>query len=167
MCALTPNIAPCTVRAGSFLVVPAGIHQRHASSPAASTTYVYAYGEWSAPLAHLPVLSAPTVAVRFCPLLLRLRPEPSLVTEVVSRASSQVAADGVPPKGNDSAVALTVSSGEVLAAVAVATAAVSEKGAESGQGLAHLPYRMLFAVATLDSVVIYDTQVRCILPRND
>lgn len=150
--------------AGSFLVVPAGIHQRHATSPAASTTYVYAYGEWSAPLAHLPVLAAPTVAVRFCPLLLRLRPEPSPVTEVVSGAASQVAAAGVTPKGSDSAGAMTASSGEVLA---VATAAVSEEGGESGQGLVHLPYRMLFAVATLDSVVIYDTQVRYIPPRDD
>lgn len=139
-------------------MVPAGMHQRHTSASAVSTTYVYAYGAWGAPLAHLPVLTAPTVAVRFCPLLLRLRTEPLHMRGGLGAASSRAASAAQGPAVPDAA--LTPSEGDpALATAAAAAAAVCEDKSGAALDFVQLPYRMLFAVATVDSVVIYDTQV--------
>ena len=126
-------------------MVPAGLHQRHAAVPASSTTYVYAAGSWASPLAHLPALTSPTVAVRFCPLLLRLRPETPAAADVAALTGAELRLKG----------------GAVDPAAAAEAAAGVEKSAADGPAppLVQLPYRMLFAVATLDSVIIYDTQV--------
>ena len=117
---------PCP--AGSFLVVPAGIHQRHAAAPASSTTYVYAAGSWAVPLAHLPALAAPTVAVRFCPLLLRLRPE----------SPPAAAAAGEPDGASAGAEVLPDGGADAAAAPAAAAAAGAEAAADRGRSAAAL-----------------------------
>lgn len=95
-------------RTGSFLAVPAGMFKADASSPAINTTYLFARNDWSAPIAHLPTLSRPSVAVRFCPVPFRSQPAAST--------------------GCDTP-------------------------------FSSLPYRFVLAVATMDSVILYDTQV--------
>ncbi|ANZ73920.1 BA75_00259T0 [Komagataella pastoris] len=90
---------------GNILATPAGIFKSSDDSPESHTVYLYGRGSLSqAPIAHLPGLKKPAVAVRFSPVKLDLVP-------------------GLP-----------------------------------NEGVFSLPYRMLLAVATQDSVVIYDTQ---------
>ncbi|KAH7622201.1 putative Chromatin assembly factor 1 subunit FAS2 [Nannochloris sp. 'desiccata'] len=91
---------------GSLLALPAGTHRSTAPTGPRdlNTAYLYARGNWAAPVAHLPAQSKPVVAVRFCPVLFRKDPNASC------------------PALYD-----------------------------------QLPYKMVFAVATLDSVIIYDT----------
>jgi chromatin assembly factor 1 subunit B len=91
---------------GSILALPAGTHRSTAPTGPRdlNTAYLYARGNWTAPIVHLPAQNKPVVAVRFCPVLFRKDPSASC-----------------PAPFNQ------------------------------------LPYKMVFAVATLDSVVIYDT----------
>jgi hypothetical protein len=89
----------------------------------------------SAPLAHLPSLGHPPVVARFSPLLYRLRP-----------------GEGAGPGAT--AVAGVGDGGSGTGAVPPA----STTGAHV-HPWERLPYRMVWAVATLDSVLLYDTQV--------
>ena len=141
--------------AGSFLVIPAGISQQDAE--ATNTTYVYARGHWKAPVAHLPALDAPTVAVRFCPHLFKLRH---------GARSNEAAGPG--ERGSSPDTRGPASSAHGASAQPATTVAIAEprrdpapSGAEEGSDAAWtaLQYRMLFAVATTDSVIVYDTQV--------
>jgi chromatin assembly factor 1 subunit B len=109
--------------------------QSQQGAAAVNTAYVYARGHWKAPVAHLPALSAPSVAVRFCPHLFQLRPGAARGRAGPSSGPLGTPADGGAGRGGAAGVA----------------------GDECPW--ATLPYRMLFAVATMDSVVIYDTQV--------
>ena len=116
-------------------MIPAGMSQSQQGAAAVNTAYVYARDHWKAPVAQLPALAAPTVAVRFCPHLFELR----------SNAAGGSASPSPGPPADGGA-------GRFGAAHAARY---------SGEcPWATLPYRMLFAVATMDSVVIYDTQVR-------
>ena len=104
--------------------------QSQPGAAAVNTTYVYARGHWKAPVAHLPALAA-TVAVRFCPHLFELRPDAVRGSAGPGGGAPAGSADGGKGRSDD-----------------------------GDCPWAELPYRMLFAVATLDSVIIYDTQVR-------
>ncbi|KAL5220525.1 hypothetical protein ABZP36_025238 [Zizania latifolia] len=86
---------------GSFLVLPAGL--RKYSSEVINTAYIMSRRDLSRPAIQLPGASKAIVAVRFCPILFRLR------------------------------------------------------GSQS-DGFFKLPYRVIFAVATLDSLYVYDTE---------
>eukprot|EP00798_Chlamydomonas_sp_ICE-L_P022059 gene22059-29124_t len=96
--------AMATEVTGSVLAVPAGIFKADSCAPVLNTTYIFGRGDWSSPLMHLPSLSKPVVAVRFCPTLFTLK-------------------EDTPPGP-----------------------------------LFKMNYRMIFAIATMDSVLVYDTQ---------
>ncbi|XP_006659032.1 chromatin assembly factor 1 subunit FAS2 homolog [Oryza brachyantha] len=86
---------------GSFLVLPAGLCKY--SSEVINTAYIMSRRDLSRPAIQLPGASKAIVAVRFCPVLFRLR------------------------------------------------------GSQS-DGFFKLPYRVIFAVATLNSLYVYDTE---------
>ncbi|XP_010244038.1 PREDICTED: chromatin assembly factor 1 subunit FAS2 isoform X2 [Nelumbo nucifera] len=88
---------------GSFLLVPAGSYKFTPTSDSVNTAYIFSRKDLSRPALQLPGASKPIVAVRFCPVVFRLR-------------------------GSNSA------------------------------GFFKLPYRLIFAVATLNSLYIYDTE---------
>lgn len=88
---------------GSFLVAPAGSYRILPSSDTLNTAYIFSRKDLSRPAFQLPAANKPVVAVRFCPVVFKLR------------------------------------------------------GCESDK-LFKLPYRFVFAVATLNSLYIYDTE---------
>ncbi|KAK9809784.1 hypothetical protein WJX73_006467 [Symbiochloris irregularis] len=90
---------------GSFLLMPAGIHQRSRAASPVNAALAFCDGSWTSPVFHMPAVK-PVVAARFSPVLYRRRPHHS-----------------------------------------------------SDNAAFQQPYRMLFALATLDSVAIYDTQM--------
>ncbi|WIA28323.1 hypothetical protein OEZ86_010873 [Tetradesmus obliquus] len=124
---------------GSLLAIPAGLAKAaqgsssNSSSGVQHTTYVYARGNWSSPVASLPCPSKASTAVKFCPLLFQLQQQSSSVDG---------SSNGAP-------------SNEAAAAASGAEAGVADPAAVNVLGL---PYRMVLAVATLDSVLLYDMQ---------
>lgn len=153
-----------------------------ASGPQRSTVYLYARGNLhrsNAPIAHLPGHKTATLVVKFSPILYELRRGGS-----AGRINSEE--DGIAPHptipleaGKQKTVAL--SSAASVAGGVASSASVSgangassvEETSESGDAnttpkqstasappasMIGLPYRMIFAVATHDSVWIYDTQ---------
>lgn len=88
---------------GSFLLVPAGSYKIGTASESVNAAYIFSRKDLSRPAIQLPCASKAVVAVRFCPVLFKL-------------------------KGTNS------------------------------DGLFKLPYRIVFAVATLNSLYIYDTE---------
>ena len=92
---------------------------------------------------HLPVLATPVVAVAFCPSLLALRP-------------SQ-------PAGTATAPAAATDGSDTAAGQPADQQKASAGSHTDGKGPVQLPYRMVFAVATAESVILYDTQVCFVL----
>lgn len=88
---------------GSFLVAPAGSYRVLPASDTLNTAYIFSRKDLSRPALQLPAANKPVVAVRFCPIIFKLR-------------------------GSDS------------------------------DKFFKLPYRFVFAVATLNSLYIYDTE---------
>lgn len=147
-----------------------------------NTVYIYTRGGINkAPIAHLPGHKKPSVAVRCSPIIYTLRqstvpptkhitidtssseePIPSLpepITKPTSAAGTPSVMDPPPPPrltANDSQGAETTTpaaAGASSTATAAATAATP--GPKSAFALSH---RMIYAVATQDSVLLYDTQ---------
>ena len=77
------------------------------------------------------------MAVRFCPQLFRLQ-SPTQTHEVADKQQSDELGSGAGHQCHDTA---------------------DKQAATTQQQAFQLPYRMLFAIATLDSIIIYDTQV--------
>lgn len=106
------------------VVIPCGQLDR-----GAPTTLVFARGAFDAPIAHLPV-PKPTIAVRFCPLLFKLRRE-------------QPAPEASQP--------LSERAAETLGGATDAPAA-------SARPWLPLPHRTVWAVLTADSILVYDSE---------
>ena len=128
---------------GAFLAVPAGL----AISPQSSgdfAAHVYARGSWSHPVLSLPTLAKPAVAVRFCPVIFEREGD---------RPSAEADATA-----SDAPGAETPRAGEGGASPASSPSPAADRG-EHGQGgtFSELPYRMVFATASLDAVAVYDT----------
>ncbi|KAK3861851.1 hypothetical protein Pcinc_032227 [Petrolisthes cinctipes] len=98
---------------GELLLTPTGIMESDTASTT-NGTYVFARSNPTKPVLYLPTKDKYTLAVRFCPLLFKLRPSPNQ------------------EEGQDNA--------------------------EEQPKLFQLPYRMIFAVATQNAVLLYDTQ---------
>lgn len=117
---------------GSLLLTPSGIFKNSSGADEEFTNTVYIYtrsGLNRAPVAHLPGLKKPSIAIRFNPILYKLKNT----------------ADGPPKKlmkTGDGAPQDTKSGSEIA----------------TKKSFFNLPYRMVFAVATQDSVVVYDTE---------
>ncbi|GAB4818954.1 hypothetical protein N2152v2_006000 [Parachlorella kessleri] len=133
---------------GSFLVVPAAQHKASATSRTVNTAYVYARDKWNAPLLHLPGHFKPVVAVRFCPVIFKRdqQPQPQAAAAPAAAAAAL---------GNDAA--LLSPAGDVQQPGGGMQQGAASSPAEPAALPFDLPYTMVFAVATLDSVVLYST----------
>lgn len=149
---------------GSLLFTPAGQYKTmHVSSTDPSktsdevinTVYVYTRAGFSKPpISHLPGHKKPSVAIKCSPIFYTLRQAPQPAKHMTLDTSSgeeafglpesvvdEADADGNKPKGSDT--------GD------------SDKQDDTGATITPvfaLPYRVVYAVATQDAVMVYDTQ---------
>jgi chromatin assembly factor 1 subunit B len=120
---------------GSLLLAPAGIHK---SEDTVDTVYIYTRaGFHKPPVAHLPNQKKPAVAIRCCPKVFKLR-EPQPTKHATYDSSSGEEMHALPP---------------------TETSAQPQEGGPTGDAF-NLPYAIVYAVATHDSVLIYNTQQR-------
>lgn len=138
------------------------------------TVYIYSRANLSnAPIAHLPGQKTASVAVRFSPIFYDLRetrsarPTKTIVLNdngtnepVKVKLSDTVDASVVkddPPAVAESSATSTPAPGEGVGLLTPTTTPLSAV-AGPPQSTFALPYRMYFAVATQDAVLLYDTQ---------
>ncbi|GAA5888549.1 hypothetical protein JCM16303_004253 [Sporobolomyces ruberrimus] len=125
------------------------------------TVYIYTRSNVSKPpVANLMGHRTTSIAIRFCPVLWELRRGNSNENEGASGSGSGGGEDGEPLR-----IELTDESKEVPLPGSTASTTGGEGGSDSThptttttRSLFDLPYRMVYAVATLDSVYLYDTQ---------
>ncbi|EHK40458.1 hypothetical protein TRIATDRAFT_253063 [Trichoderma atroviride IMI 206040] len=165
---------------GSLLLTPSGQYQnQHQTDKDAKPTYeiintVYIYtrgGINKPPIAHLPGHKKPSVVVKCSPIFYTLRQSPPVTKHVTIDTSS--AEDTIPslpdPVSSKSSTAPSVMDPPPLPTPASTTAAeggAPSKGVSTETNASTpgpkpafaLPYRMVYAVATQDSVLLYDTQ---------
>ena len=121
---------------GEFLLLPCGQHQLPGSDATLPTTHVFARGALREPCAHLPGPTKPVVATRCCPVLFELRGDAAAAAPAADAAAAgAAAADG-----------------------AAADGAAADGAAGEQRNWMALPYRVLWAVASLDAVMLYDSQ---------
>lgn len=106
------------------------------------TVYIYSRSNVSRPpIAHLPGHKTTSIAIRFCPVLWELRRLPK---------DKEV---------DDDVVVIDLATETKDTKLASAESASAEgDDTEKPQSLFDLPYRMVYAVTTLDAVFLYDTQ---------
>ena len=100
------------------------------------------------PVAHLPGHKKPSIAVRFSPIYYKLRTGPPKATENLTIDTSS---DGMIPALPPPVVDSDPMSDEIKEPQ-------GENGNNPAAAMFSLPYRMVYAIATQDSVLIYDTQ---------
>ncbi|PSR87432.1 putative chromatin assembly factor 1 subunit B [Coniella lustricola] len=156
---------------GSLLLTPAGQYQTQhltpdgkTSSETVNTVYIYTRGGINKPpSAHLPGHKKPSVCVRCSPIYYTLRTSPPVTKTITIDTSS--AEDPIPslpePLSKPSPAPSVMepppppSSAESSAKTLNTDATSAAPGPKSAFAL---PYRMVYAVATQDSILIYDTQ---------
>lgn len=154
---------PCYSPDGTLLLSPTGIVRVAGSAdggpPALTvpTTLVFDRARPAQPVAHYPgsARSKPSIVVRACPLL--FKPRTAAAPPAVGVAAPAGAASGAAAtlEGSTPAQALPL---EAEAAAAAARGLAPAAGA-SGASFLSLPYRIIIAVATLDSVLVYDSSL--------
>jgi chromatin assembly factor 1 subunit B len=157
---------------GSLLLTPAGQYQTQHQGESGKTTYevtntVYIYtrgGINKPPIAHLPGHKKPSVAVRCSPVVYTLRNSPPVTKHITIDTSSAEEPipslpeplskpSPAPSSGMDPPPLPNQTEGSAKTENAETT--VQSQGPKS---VFALPYRMIYAVATQDSVLLYDTQ---------
>jgi len=117
-----------------------------------SSVYIYSRASFARPpVAHLPGHKTASVVVKFSPMLYELRSGVRDATDV-PKINLQ--------KGEEQVVSMSLGapSGSTEDPPKEATPTKSPMEGEEKASVWKLPYRMLFAVATQDTVVLYDTQ---------
>lgn len=171
---------------GSLLFTPAGQFKQSASAEGSkmsedtiNTVYIYTRaGLNKPPIAHLPGHKKPSIAVKCSPIFYSHRPGTRTTTQItLDTSSSEEAIAALPEPVLDSKQASTLSAMEpppmAMPSPSTletprptssprptdgdATATGHPTGAASAPAFA-LPYRIVYAVATQDSVLVYDTQ---------
>lgn len=123
---------------GALLITPAALYQASAAEEAQPVSYGWVRGQYKVPLAMYPGLKTSATAVAACPLLFSLWAEDTATPAAASVRSLRTAAGG---------------SADVGATGAAPIALIA------------LPYRVVWAVATHDEVIIYDSQFHHALVR--
>ncbi|KAL1891374.1 Chromatin assembly factor 1 subunit [Ceratocystis pirilliformis] len=150
---------------GSLLLTPSGQYQTQhqplkdmkPSYEIVNTVYIYSRGGINKPpVAHLPGHKKPSVAVRCSPIIYTLRNCPQSTKNITIDTSSSE--EAIPPLP-ESVASTELTNMEPPAKPTAAAAATTVASNLNGPPPAFiLPYRMVYAVATQDSVLIYDTQ---------
>ena len=159
---------------GSLLLTPAGQyqtqHQVEGSRPTyevINTVYIYTRGGINKPpIAHLPGHKKPSVAVRCSPVVYTLRQSPPATKHItIDTSSAEEAIPSLPePLSKPSPAPSVMDPPPPPAAADGSTTSSKPPSLDTGvqgQGpktVFALPYRMVYAVATQDSVLLYDTQ---------
>ncbi|XWW95478.1 hypothetical protein V2A60_003437 [Cordyceps javanica] len=161
---------------GSLLLTPSGQYQnQHQTDKDAkpkyeviNTVYIYTRGGINKPpVAHLPGHKKPSVVVKCSPLFYSLRTTPPQTKHITIDTSS--AEDDIPslpePLSRPTSPAPVMEPPPPPASVADITSTPAKPtGGEASAATPgpkpafSLPYRMVYAVATQDSVLLYDTQ---------
>lgn len=114
------------------------------------TVYVYSRANLARPpVAHLPGHKTTSIAVRFCPVLWKLRRWRGAEDDVDDEGASVMAEE------DPATIPLTKEGVDVPLPGSDEKDDAAREGEKS---LFDLPYRMVYAVATLDAVFLYDTQ---------
>ena len=164
----------CFTPDGSLLLTPAGQYSAHqaggetgrSSYDLINTVYVYTRGGINKPpIAHLPGHKKPSVAIRCSPVLYTLRTSaPTTRNITIDTSSAEDAILPLPeplskplsavmdPPPPPTSAAMTEPERAAMPAKASSTESAQTKPAFT------LPYRMIYAVATQDAVLLYDTQ---------
>lgn len=160
---------------GALLLTPAGQyqtqHQVDGAKPSVeiiNTVYIYTRGGINkAPIAHLPGHKKPSVAVRCSPIFYGLRQSPPVTKYItIDTSSGEEPFPTLPEPLSGPSPAPSVmepppppSVTSDAAPPAPKNLSLETSSSTSGPKAAFaLPYRMIYAVATQDSVLIYDTQ---------
>lgn len=164
---------------GSLLLTPSGQYQnQHQTDKDAKPTYevintVYIYtrgGINKPPIAHLPGHKKPSVVVKCSPIFYTLRQSPPVTKHVtIDTSSAEESIPSLPEPVSKSSATPSVMDPPPLPAQAStasseATAPSKAPATETNASTPGpkpafaLPYRMVYAVATQDSVLLYDTQ---------
>lgn len=164
---------------GALLLTPSGQYQNQFpgerdSKPTyeiINTVYIYTRGGINkAPIAHLPGHKKPSVVVKCSPIFYTLRQSPPATRNITIDTSS--AEDAIPPLPEPlsrpspaSSVmdpppppSASSSSTEFASALKGSNSDTANASTPGPKPAFSLPYRMVYAVATQDSVLIYDTQ---------
>ena len=159
---------------GSLLLTPAGQystqHQQADGKPVyevVNTVYIYTRGGINKPpTANLPGHKKPSVCVRCSPIFYALRTSPPTTKHItIDTSSSEEAIPSLPEPLSKPSPAPSVmdpppppppSSEPMARSLSAASETTSVTGGPKAAFA--LPYRMVYAVATQDSVFLYDTQ---------
>lgn len=155
---------------GSLLLTPAGQYQSQhltvdgkTSYEIVNTVYIYTRGGINKPpSAHLPGHKKPSVCVRCSPTYYTLRTSPPVTKNItIDTSSAEEAIPSLPEPLSKPSPAPSVMdpppppSSEPMARTLSTDTTSTSAGPKSAFAL---PYRMVYAVATQDSILIYDTQ---------
>lgn len=166
---------------GSLLFTPAGQYKTSHVNPSdptkttdeiINTVYIYTRAGFNKPpIAHLPGHRKPSVAVKCSPVYYTLRQSPKPTSHIILDTSSgEEAFPSLPdPMVSSSAPTSNPSMEPPPAVTAAGDSAKSQLSQKTGDGEGNsagqvpgpvfaLPYRIVYAVATQDSVYVYDTQ---------
>ncbi|KAI1076132.1 WD40 repeat-like protein [Whalleya microplaca] len=161
---------------GSLLLTPAGQyqvqHQAEGSKPTyevINTVYIYTRGGINKPpIAHLPGHKKPSVAIRCSPAIYTLRQSPPVTKHItIDTSSAEEPIPALPePVSRPSPAVMDPPPPPTSAAPEPEKASTPSRSLNLETGPSTpgpkptfaLPYRMVYAVATQDSVLLYDTQ---------
>ncbi|KID89814.1 WD40/YVTN repeat-like-containing domain protein [Metarhizium guizhouense ARSEF 977] len=162
---------------GSLLLTPSGQYQtQHQSEKDSKPTYevintVYIYtrgGINKPPIAHLPGHKKPSVVVKCSPVYYTLRPSPPATTHItIDTSSAEEQLPSLPEPVSKSSPSAAVMepppppasvSSEISASQSKPLSVDTDASTPGPKPAFSLPYRMVYAVATQDSVLLYDTQ---------
>lgn len=160
---------------GSLLLTPAGQfqiqHQTESGKPSyevINTVYIYTRGGiHKAPIAHLPGHKKPSVVVRCSPVFYALRQSPPVTKHItIDTSSAEESIPSLPEPVSKPSPATSFMEPPPPPPAAVEASAAGQKDSKPDTASTTpgpkpafaLPYRMVYAVATQDSVLLYDTQ---------
>ena len=164
---------------GSLLFTPAGQYKQYGSSEGrgneevTNTVYIYTRaGLNKPPIAHLPGHKKSSIAVRCSPVFYTLRSITKPTTSItIDTSSADDAIDALPDPMIPSKSPVTLSAMEppssshasepIQHSRPTSSPMVNDKDQSSSSGSQSafsLPYRIVYAVATQDAVLVYDTQ---------
>ena len=158
---------PCWAPDGSFLLLPSGQYfEGPPSSPSLPTTYLFSRADLAklspVPCAHLPSPDKHIIAVRCCPVLFEhsapAAPDaPNAPDTPESAAPSADVAAPVPDAAGEAGLNAADAAAAQSDAPPAAEFAAAPSGAAECGWMGALPYRVLWAAATLDSIIVYDS----------